>query len=393
MSATHVPNSTPAADPTLYLAFELGWNTWKLAFTTGIAQSPRTRSIPARDLESLQREIHQARKRFGLSDQSPLITCFEAGRDGFWLNRYLNAQEIHNIVVDASSIEVNRRKRRAKTDRLDAAKLVSMLIRWHGGERKLWSIVNVPTPEQEDLRQPHRELTAMKAERTMHSNAIKGLLANLGLDAVVDHQLPQRLDAMRQWNDAPVPPGMRQRVLRTFERWQFVDRQIRDLENEQRRSVRRDDTDEVKRIRMLLDLKGVGMTGATLLVREFFGWRRFSNRRQVTALAGLSPMPYQSGDSHQEQGISKAGNRRVRWIMVELAWMWLRYQPQSALSQWYMVRFGAGGPRMRKVGIVALARKLLIAFWKYLEQGEVPDGAEFTPWRKKLNGRLSEEAA
>jgi transposase len=349
--------------------------------------------IAARDLQALKRGIAQARNRFGLTEQSPLITCSEARRDGFWLHPHLELAGIANIVVDASRIEVNRRERRAKTDRLDAARLVSMLIRWHGGERTLWSIVAVPSPEQEDRRQPHRELTAMKAERTKHTNSIKGLLASLGLETVVDDKLPQRLDAMRPWDDRPIPPGMHQRLLRAFQRWQFVDRQIRELENEQRRSARRDDTDQVDQIRKLLDLKGVGMVGATLLVREFFGWRQFANRRQLTSLAGLAPMPYQSGDSHQEQGISKAGNRRVRWLMVELAWMWLRYQPQTALSRWYVARFGSGGARMRKVGIVALARKLLIGFWKYLEQGEVPEGAEFTPWRKKLNGRLAEEAA
>jgi transposase len=160
------------------------------------------------------------------------------------------------------------------------------------------------------------------------------------------------------------------------------------LENQQRRAVRDDTEPDVELVRRLLNLKGIGPVGAWILVREIFSWRGIKNRRELAALAGLTPTPYSSGDSHREQGISKAGNRRVRWILIELAWGWLHYQPQSALSRWYERRFGAGNARARKVGIVALARKLLIALWKYLEHGEVPEGATTTPWEKKLNGRL-----
>lgn len=390
MPATHVPDSTPAAVPTLYLAFELGWTTWNLAFTTGMAQKPRLRTIRARDLDALRLEIQRARQRFGLTEDAPMVSCYEAGRDGFWLQRFLDKEGLHNIVVDAASIEVNRRARRAKRDGLDVAKLLTMLIRWHGGEHALWGVVvvNVPTPEDEDRRQLHRELMALKDERTEHSNRIKGLLARLGLDVVVDDRLIERLAGLRQWDGTPVPAGMHQRLVREFERWTLVDRQVRDLENAQRRAIRCDATPEVEKIRRLLDLKAIGPVSATLFVREFFGWRKIKNRRELASLAGLAPTPYASGASQREQGISKAGNRRLRWMAVEIAWMWLRYQPGSALSLWYQRRFGAGNARLRKVGIVALARKLLIALWKYLETGEVPEGAEFTPWEKKLNGRL-----
>jgi transposase len=388
MSATHDHDSTPEASPKLYLAFELGWTSWNLAFTTAMAQKPRLRIIPARDLDGLQREIRRAKQRFDLPNDAPFVSCYEAGRDGFWLHRYLGQNAVNNLVVDAASIEVNRRARRAKSDRLDVAKLLTMLIRYHGGEHKLWGVVNVPSPDDEDRRQPHRELMAVKNERTEHSNRIKGLLANLGLDVVVDEQLPNRLGLLRQWDGTPVPSELTARILREFERWTLVDRQARDLENAQRRAIRRDETVDVEKIRLLLDLKAIGPMSATLFVREFFGWRQIKNRRELASLAGLAPTPYASGDSQREQGISKAGNRRLRWMAVEIAWGWLRWQPNSALSLWYQRRFGLGNARLRKVGIVALARKLLIALWRYLDQGEVPEGAEFTPWQKKLNGRI-----
>jgi transposase len=393
MSATHVLDSTTTASPKLYLAFDLGWTNWNLAFTTGIAQKPRLRTIPARDLDGLKREIERARHRFGLSDTAEIRSCYEAGRDGFWLHRYLEKEGVKNSVVDASSIEVNRRARRAKSDRLDVGKLLTMLIRYHGGESKLWSTVRIPTPQDEDRRQPHRELMAVKGERTEHSNRIKGLLANIGLDILVDEQLPKRLSLLRQWDGRPVPSELTARVLREFERWTLADRHARDLENAQRRAFRDDATVDVEKLRMLLDLKAIGPMSATLFVREFFGWRQITNRRELASLAGLCPTPYASGSSQREQGISKAGNRRLRWMAVEIAWGWLRWQPKSALSVWYQERFGSGNARARKVGIVALARKLLIALWRYLDGGEVPEGAEFTPWEKKLNGRMPARSA
>jgi transposase len=388
MSATHVHDSTPQDSPKLYLAFELGWTSWNLAFTTAMAQKPRLRTIRARDLDGLQREIRRAKQRFDLPDTAPVVSCYEAGRDGFWLQRYLDQTGVHNIVVDAASIEVNRRARRAKSDRLDVAKLLTMLIRYHSGEHKLWSVVRIPTPDDEDRRQPHRELIAVKGERTEHSNRIKGLLANLGLDVVVDDQLPDRLGLLRQGDGMPVPPALTARVLREFERFSLADRQAHDLENAQRRAFRDDATADVDKLRLLLDLKAIGPMSATLFVREFFGWRAITNRRELASLAGLTPTPYASGDSQREQGISKAGNRRLRWMAVEIAWGWLRWQPNSALSLWYQRRFGSGNARARKVGIVALARKLLIALWRYLDRGELPEGAEITPWEKKLNGRM-----
>jgi len=382
MSATHVTDSTTVTAPVLYLAFELGWNSWKLAFTVGAGQKPRLRSIAARDTATVMSEIRQAKRRFGLPEDTPVISCYEAGRDGFWLHRYLRDQGVENLIVDAASIEVNRRRRRAKTDDLDAAKLVGMLIRWHLGERKLWGVVHVPDVADEDRRQLHRELIALKAQRTEHTNRIKGLLAGLGLGAHIDGEFLQRLDGLRQWDGTELPSGLRGRILREYERWRLVGRQIHDLEAERTRQIRDPETPEGEQVRLLLKLKGIGENAAWLLVREFFGWRGIRNRRELASLAGLAPTPYDSGESRREQGISKAGNRRVRWMMIELAWGWLRYQPDSELSRWYQRRFGAGNTRLRKVGIVALARKLLVALWKYVETGEVPAGAELVEKRK-----------
>lgn len=389
MSAAHTVDSNPAPAPMLYLGLDLGSTQWKLAFTTGPAQKPRIRNIPAGDLHALVVEIRRAKERFRLPAETPVMSCFEAGRDGFWLHRYLTKQGVRNLVVDSASIEVNRRQRRAKNDRLDATKLALMLIRFHNGEKTLWSVVQVPSPEDEDARQLHRELITLKEERTEHINRIKGLLAAVGLSVAVDQRLPQRLDGLKQWDGSPVPADLRTRILREFDRWQLVDIQIRSLETEQRRRVRDDATPGVETIRQLLGLRGVGLQGAWLLVREFFGWRQFRNRKQVGSLAGLTATPYSSGDSERDQGISKAGNRRLRWVMVELAWSWLQYQPQSALSRWYRRRFGGGTKRQRKIGIVALARKLLVAFWKYLAHGEVPEDAAVVPWCEKLGRRLS----
>ena len=392
MTATLNSNLTTKAD-VLYLAFELGESEWKLAFTVGVAQKPRLRSMPARDLARLHEEITKAKKRFELPADSAVRSCYEAGRDGFWLHRHLLANGIDNGVVDSASIEVNRRQRRAKSDGLDAGKLLNLLLRYHGGEKKVWSIVRVPSVVDEDTRQLHRDLQELKDERTEHVNRIKGLLASQGLAAPeVNKHFADWLDKARMWDGSAVPTELQKRLLREIERWELLGRQIQALEDERRQRIRRDDTPHVDQVRALMDLWGIGFNGAWLLVYELFAWRRFDNRKQVGSCVGLTPTPYQSGDSHREQGISKAGNRRLRRLMVELAWCWLRWQPDSDLSRWFERRFGAGNGRSRKLGVVALARKLLIALWKYLEQGEVPAGARLASWQKKVKGCAKDAA-
>jgi transposase len=389
MTATHHQHGT-AAGPRLHLAFELGWSQWKLAFTIGHGQPARLRTIAARDLAGLVKEIAKAKRRFGLPEDASVVSCYEAGRDGFWLHRWLVQQGIDNVVVDSSSIEVNRRKRRAQSDHLDAAKLVSMLLRYHAGEAKVWSIVKVPDVADEDRRQLHRELIEVQDERTGHVNRIKAFLAGQGLAlATVTADFPEELAKLRRWDGSELGADLRQRLLREFARWQLADRHVKDLENERKQRIRADDTPHVDKVRSLLELAGIGLSGAWLLVFELFGWRQFTNRRQVGAIVGLTPTPYQSGDSSREQGISKAGNKQIRRLMVELAWAWLRWQPDSELSRWYQRRFASHGKRARKVGVVALARKLLIALWRYLERGEVPAGARLVSWHAKVSAKAT----
>jgi transposase len=288
-------------------------------------------------------------------------------------------------VVDSSSIDVKRRGRRRKTDRLDAAKLLSHLFRWEQGEKDTWSVVQVPSVADEDRRQLHRELLELKAERTQHTNRIKGLLAACGLAASsIDAGFPEVLAKLRTWDGHTVPPELHERLVREHQRWQLVDRQIKDLEKDRGRRIRSSQDTIVGKVRQLLRLRGIGANSAWLYVMEFFGWRRIRNRKQLAALAGLTPTPYQSGDSDYEQGISKAGNRRLRTMAVEIAWCWLHYQPGSALSQWYQKRFAKGSSRQRRIGIVALARKLLVALWRFVETDEVPAGAEIVTWKQGL---------
>jgi len=384
MTAAYTGNvSTPGG--VLHLAFELGWTHWKLAFTIGYGQKPRQRTIAARDLAALEQEIAKAKKRFQLADAAPVVSCYEAGRDGFWLHRYLTARGITNVIVDSASIEVNRRKRRVKSDKLDADKLVNMLIRYRAGERKVWSVVWVPSVVDEDQRQLHRDMQELKDDQTRHNNRIKGLLASQGLALeVVDELLPSWLGAARLWDGTALGADLQRRLVREYERWQFVHRQVLDLTRERRRRMLCDATAHVDKVRRLLGLAGLGVNGAWLLVYEFFAWRELQNRKQAGALVGLTGTPYQSGGREREQGISKAGSKRMRKMLVELAWCWLRWQPESALSQWYARRFGTGQGAARKIGIVALARKLIIALWKYLERGEIPAGARLVDWRSKL---------
>jgi transposase len=359
----------------LYLAFELGSKEWKLGFTVGFGQRPRQRTIGAGDLVRVKEEIDRAKERFGLPGEACVLSCYEAGRDGFWLHRYLVHLGVNNLVVDSSSIEVNRRARRAKTDRMDLGKLLSMLMRYDNGERKLWSVVRVPTVEQEDSRQLHRELKALRGERTRHINRIKGLLASYGVRMKVSRDFLDRLETVGLWDGRPLPVGLKRRLVREYERLQMVDRQIREVVAERAHVLKTSESSDVQKVRQLLELRGIGPNSAWLYVMEFFGWRAFRNRREVGALAGLVPTPYQSGDGAWEQGISRSGNRYIRSIAIEIAWDWLRYQSQSKLSRWYQERFGHGSPRLRRIGIVALARKLLIDLWRYLESGVIPEGA------------------
>jgi transposase len=373
--STNQPIDNPPGQAPLYLAFELGWSQWKLGFSVGLGQRPRERTIDARDLGTLEQEIQWSRKRFGLPENAPVRSCYEAGRDGFWLHRYLIQAGVENQIVDSASIEVNRRAKRAKTDRMDVTKLLTMLIRYHEGEKKVWHVIRVPSTADEDSRNLHRELETLKGERTQHTNRLKGWLAGQGVQLEVTLSFLEELEQIKLWDGNPLPSGLHTRLAREYERRQDVQKQIRGLEKERLEAIRHAEGSAVEQVRRLLRLKGIGVNSAWLYVMEFFSWRQFRNRREVGALAGLTPTPYQSGESSHEQGISKAGNKHIRAIGIELAWGWLRFQPDSQLCRWYQTRFGTGSSRLRRIGIVALARKLLIALWNYLENRVIPEGA------------------
>jgi transposase len=356
----------------LYIAFEISNTKWKMVFGNGMKK--REKTITARDLGTLEEEIAKAKQRFKMSEDVPVYSCYEAGRDGFWIHRYLTSLGFCNLVVDSSSIEVNRRYRRAKSDRIDANKLLGMLIRYLNGEQKLWSVLHVPDEEQEDARRLNREIERLKKEKTAHSNRVKSLLVLHGVTLGIGRNFLEKLETVTQWDGKALPDKVKKEILREYQRYRLIEEQLKALDVEKQK-ILEGDSEPANQTKALQKIKGVGPVSSWVLVFEYFGWRKFKNVKQVGAASGLAPTPYDSGGSEREQGISKSGNRRVRGVMIELSWYWLRYQPKSSLSRWYMERFGSGGKRMRRIGIVALARKLLIALWKYLEQGIVPEGS------------------
>jgi transposase len=357
----------------LYMALELSNQTWKL--TLGDGAKRRQGWVPACELPKLREALSQAKQRFGLPAATLVVSCYEAGRDGFWLHRQLRSMGIENDVVDSSSIEVNRRKRRAKTDRIDGEHLLTKLVRYHAGERGGWSVVRVPTVAEEDARRLHRELDRLKRERGSHQCRLQALLVTQGIRAKVDAGFGRRLETLKLWDGSALPEALKGELQREHERLKLLEGQIKALEAQRRERLRPPSSQAEQQVVQLMRLGAIGPASAWLFVMEFFGWRAFRNRREVGALAGLVGTPYNSGDSEQDQGISKAGNHRVRAMAVEIAWLWLRYQPHSALSQWYSRRFAGGGKRLRRVGIVALARRVLVALWRYLEHGVLPQGA------------------
>jgi len=370
MIQTEVKDST--GKQVLYISLELSNKKWKLTFGDG--QRKRERTITAADRKAFQEELIKTRKHFRQEEGCKIYSCYEAGRDGFWIHRYLESIGIQNIVVDPASIEVNRRCRRAKTDRLDGLKLLTMLMRHWGGERKVWSVVKVPTLAQEDERRPNRERNRLIKERGAHAARLKSLLVLYGIHAEVGSKFLQLLEDVRAWDGSKLPEHIVQEMKREYERIGVLDHQLKQIKEEKKRQLGAH-PEQLQKVQKLARLRAVGPISSWDLVFEFFGWREFKNVKQVGGAAGLAPMPYSSGEMQIEQGVSKAGNRRIRALLIELAWGWLRLQPESKLSRWFQERFGGGGKRMRRIGIVAVARKLLIALWQYLEKDIVPEGA------------------
>jgi len=360
----------------LYMAMELSDKKWLLVIGDG-RRAPSRHTVAAGATDEVLRALAKAKARCGLAGEVRVHSCYEAGRDGFWLHRWLDGQGIDNVVVDAASIEVNRRARRTKTDRLDGEKLYTMLLRFYGGDLRVWAVARVPTAEQEDARRPVREAERLQREATAHRNRIGSLLILQGLRG------PQA--GGRRW--APWWERQAARLLleaqaeigREVERLKLVTAQLKTLKDARRQALLATPAADAVATpgvaRQLAALGGIGSSSAWLLDKEWLGWRRFRNRREVAASVGLAGSPYNSGDGQVEQGIAKAGNKRVRWLLVELAWCWLRYQPDSELTRWFNARFAHGGKRMRRIGIVAVARRLAIALWRYVDQGVLPAGA------------------
>jgi len=386
MAQTVQTESTTAASGTLYVALELSKDTWKLGLTTSRIKKARIRDVKARDLEGLLAEVQSAKQRLGLPEDAPVKSCYEAGRDGFWIHRFLEDKGISNVIVDPASIEVDRRSRRAKTDRIDAQKLAQLLARHDDGEEVL-RIVRVPSPEAEDERLLPRQLGALKRKRTQASNQIRASLFLHGVDLdprrgnFAAKDFLKKLKLARQWDGTPLPTELRRTIRMQWDQYVLATRQIKDLEQRQRQALREarrgstEATPAMRKAAVLSQLLGIGDIGSYMLATEFFGWRDFKNRGEVGALAGLTGTPFQSGDSGRDQGISKTGNPRVRTLMVELAWLWLRWQPESRTTRWYHEHAGKGGSRAKRKAIVAVARKLLVELWHWVEHGVVPEGA------------------
>jgi transposase len=352
----------------LYVGFELSAKHWKLAMTSGVGVDAVVRTVPAGDLGAVARAMVEGRRRFQLAATAPVVSCYEAGRDGFWIHRALTTLGVANRVIDSASIEVNRRARRAKTDRLDALKLGRMLVRVMSGEQDVWREVRVPAVADEAARAVSRERTALVQERTRLINQMRSWVTVWGA------RLPARRTGtwwttIRDWAGAALPTAVQTRLARAAARGAVLETQLAALDTQQAGAVQTAAADTA--LGRLVRLKGVATTSAAILIDEGLVWREFQNRRQIGGVLGFAPTPYDSGQTRQEQGISRAGNPRLQAVAIQLAWNWVRWQPDSPLTRWYRERF-ARTKRMRRLGIVAVARRLIIALWRYATTGVVP---------------------
>jgi transposase len=362
---------------TAYIAIELSTSIWLVGTRLPGAVKSRMHRIAAGDTEALLTLIGDLRARPANGDDqiTNLACCFEAGRDGFWLHRLLTANGVPTYVVEPTSILVNRRARRAKTDRLDAEGLLRVLAAYVTGDHQVCSMVRVPTPEEEDAKRPHREREHLVQERTRFENRILALLATQGIRERPSLRTWQRdLDALQTGDGRAMPAHLLAELHRLRRRLILTMELIREIDAE-RAALQAAAPDEAaaQKIAALQRIRGIGENFAAVLVREVL-YRPFSNRKQLASYVGLTPTPYQSGTMDRDRRIARSGNPRARTTMVQLAWLWLRYQPDSALAAWFRARVGTLQGRTRRIAIVAMARKLLIALWRYVETGQVPDG-------------------
>jgi transposase len=371
---------TNAGEVVLAVSLELATAKWKVALHDGRRDSPAIHTVAqlqaAARLQAVLSLIEQHRQKWALPASTRVVVSYEAGQDAFWICRALQARGIECYVVDPASIPVERHKRRAKTDRLDVIKLVINLRAWLRGERDRMHVVHVPSPQDEASRHLMRDRGQLQKEVLQHRDRMRKLLATLGCwDEVDSRKFAGRLarGEVRCHDGAPLPAELHERLLRECERLALAEQQLAALEKARTTSL---PAPARERIDHLTRLNGIGPVGGSRLALELF-WRQFSNRRQVGACVGLVPQPYDSGESQVDQGISKQGNRRVRALLIEMAWSWIRYQPDSALTQWFTQRIQGTGPnrRARRIAIVAVARRLAIALWRYLKDGVIPAGA------------------
>ena len=372
-------NTATVSVNTLNCALELSKKTWLLAIQFPDREQPSVYSIKGGDAAALLAKLITARDRWAkVSGSAPtIVLCYEVGYDAFWLARFLMAHDIECLVIDAGSLEVQRRSRRVKTDRVDLKKLLRTLSAWCRGERHVWSVVRIPTIEAKDLRRSHRERSRLIGERTAHINRIRGLLFAQGIR--IGSSIPKTLalEKLVTGDGRPLPPRLAAEIDREMNRLAMVQKQIDEVERERDTAPTACEETEKKR-HLLLQLKSIGPTHAALLSREVY-YRHLENQRQLGSFLGLTSSPYKSGEEEHCQGISRAGSGRVRAVMIEAAWLWVWHQPKSALTRWFLERTAGQSQRVRKIMIVALARKLAIALWRFVELGLVPDGAILSP--------------
>jgi transposase len=378
-------------------AIELSKSSWLVAVHTPLADKISRHTVTAGDGQELIALMERVAVRVGRETgrKAEIVSCYEAGYDGFWLHRLLEAHGVRNDVIDPASLQIDRRARRAKTDRIDAERMLRSLMAHLRGEPKVWSVVRVPSVAEEDGRRLHRERDRLVTERVMHVNRIKGLCALHGIYdyAPLRRERWAQLDALRTAPGDELPAQLKAELKRELRRLDLVMEMITALEAERdamvaEKTKRKRRTRQpaaravscpqghVEKIRRLHELRSIGPEFATVLVGEVF-YRHFDNRRQLGSYLGFTPSPFQSGRLARDQGISKAGNAKARTTCLELSWLWLRYQPDSDLSIWFRTRVGTAKGRVRRIAIVAMARKLIIALWRYLESAVVPKGAVF----------------
>jgi transposase len=378
MQASTVSTPTAGHSGTIFVAIELSQKTWLVTLHSPDRERISRHKLEGGDHVALLALIEKVKVRAAEKRGSALrvVSCYEAGYDGFWLHRLLQAAGITNFVFDAASIAVEQRSRRAKTDRIDGELMLRTLMAHLRGEPRVVRIVRVPSVAEEDARRASRERDRLVTEQTAHSNRIKALLRLLGVPV----GNPRRrnwlsfLEQQRDWQGQPLPPHLLAEVKREHARLTMVGEQLAALEQAQAAQARPVPAPMAERRSSLQRLKALGPAFTATLVDELF-YKDFRNRREVASYCGLAPSPWKSGGIDREQGISKAGNRRARQKAIELAWLWLRHQGDSALSRWFHTRTANAGKRAKRIAIVALARKLIVALWRYLTTGLVPEQA------------------